>query len=386
MGCVLSTLKKEKKNTHYQEKKEKKNTEDILNLTVGDLHVDVLSEILYLLPIQSLLRFRSTSKSLRSLIDSEKFIQDHFKKSTISTLVLRLHNRFYLSDFPNLTALVPLNLLPLKECITDIAIIGSSNGVLCLVNGNDMTFLNPNTRKVKTFPHPAITDNQICVEGFGHDEYGNYKVVRISSVFDVTRHPSAFWSMVTVFSSETNSWKDIGNMPYPLFSVPRRGTLVLNYLHWIVSATTRRFQPRLVAFDLTLEIFKEVDLPEIINKVFNQNLPLPDTPYKIEVSPLEGSICMVLNDGKEFEVWLMKEYENKDSWARVFVLRVSHSGRNFNCVRPLGYSRDRSKILVEGNTRRLFWYDLNSDEVTNFEGFFADLNEGVICIGGLTQP
>jgi len=80
---------------------------------MANLLSDLFTEILSRLPVQTLLRFRSISKSLKSLIDSHSFTNLHLKNSLNSDLVLCCNSEFYQIDFPNLTTTVSLN-HPLK--------------------------------------------------------------------------------------------------------------------------------------------------------------------------------------------------------------------------------------------------------------------------------
>ncbi|CAJ2664048.1 unnamed protein product [Trifolium pratense] len=72
---------------------------------------ELFTNILSLLPVPSLLRVRSTSKSIRSLIDSINFINLHLKNSFNFnlSLILRHNSDLYQIDFSNLTTAVQLN-------------------------------------------------------------------------------------------------------------------------------------------------------------------------------------------------------------------------------------------------------------------------------------
>lgn len=114
---------------------------------MSDLFLDLFTEILSRLPVQTLLRFRSISKSLKSLIDSHNFTNLHLKNSLNFNLVLCRNSEFYQIDFPNLTTTVSLN-HPLTRYKSHITIPGSCNGILCISNRfYDIALSNPNIRK-----------------------------------------------------------------------------------------------------------------------------------------------------------------------------------------------------------------------------------------------
>ncbi|KHN40826.1 F-box protein CPR30 [Glycine soja] len=135
----------------------------------------------------------------------------------------------------------------------------------------------------------------------------------------------------------------------------------------------------IVAFDLTHEIFTE--------------LPLPDTGgvgggFEIDVALLGDSLCMTVNfHNSKMDVWVMREYNRGDSWCKLFTLEESRELRSFKCLRPLGYSSDGNKVLLEHDRKRLCWYDLGKKEVTlvRIQGL-PNLNEAMICLGTLVTP
>jgi hypothetical protein len=62
----------------------------------------------------------------------------------------------------------------------------------------------------------------------------------------------------------------------------------------------------IVAFNLMLEIFNEVPLPEIGNEVNSES-------FKIDVAVLGGCLCLVVNyQTSKIDVWVMKEYGCRD--------------------------------------------------------------------------
>jgi len=142
-----------------------------------DLPPEILAEILSRLPVKSLFRFRSTSKSLKSLIDSQKFINLHLKNTLNFNLIL-CHNytNFYQLRFPNLTTPIPLNHPFTRRNSKNIVLLGSCNGLLAISNSEfvfsnpkEITFWNPTIRKYRIIPflrisvaHCSQTDNTNC--------------------------------------------------------------------------------------------------------------------------------------------------------------------------------------------------------------------------------
>jgi len=131
----------------------------------------------------------------------------------------------------------------------------------------------------------------------------------------------------------------------------------------------------IVGFNLKLENFNEVPLPDI--EVSN----IPD------VAVLGGCLCMNVYKTTQIDVWVMKEYGNRDSWIKLLTL-VHRINSDWLWLRPLCYSNDGSKVLVNGNLRtigKLFWYDLSSGQITNVEGIPYFYN-AVFCVGSLVSP
>ncbi|KAK7818957.1 f-box protein cpr1 [Quercus suber] len=88
-----------------------------------------------------------------------------------------------------------------------------------------------------------------------------------------------------------------------------------------------------------------------------------DDIQKTGLGVLGGCLCFVVNDCKNLyhDVWLMKEYGVESSWTKVYKtdLRANKISlnTNFGFVKPLKFSRDGKKVLLE-NSKNLFWYDL----------------------------
>ncbi|RHN61310.1 putative F-box domain, galactose oxidase/kelch, beta-propeller, F-box associated interaction [Medicago truncatula] len=355
----------------------------------AELPPEILTEIFSRLPVISLLRFRSTSKSLKFLIDSYKFINLHLRNSPNRSLILRFKFDIYQleinDDFSNpgvLVLLIPHNhpFTANSEHNNTLTLIGSCNGLLAMSHGvmafthpnapNEIAIWNPYTGKYRIIPFlplpiPNIlqSDNPnrgcLCVHGFGFDSLsGDYKLLRISYLLDLQ---NPFYDPhVRLFSLKTNSWKIIPNFPYALYYTRTMGVFVENSssLHWVASRKIQPFQSDLIlAFNLSLETFNEVPLPDEIGEQVNSKS------FKIRVADLGGCLCMTVDyKDTKIDVWVMKEYGCRDS-----------------------YSIDGKKVLLRVDVVNLFWYDLESNQVSHFQEDL-DLDDAMICVGSLVPP
>jgi len=379
----------------------------------AELPPEILTEILSRLPVISLLRFRSTSKSLKFLIDSNKFINLHLRNSPNRSLILQIKFDIYQleidDDFshPN----IPRLLLPHNHPFTSnsevnntITLIGSCNGLLAVSHGvisfthpnapNEIAIWNPSTGKHRIIPFlplpiPNILQSEnpnrgcLCVHGFGFDQItGDYKLLRISHLLDLQ---NPFYDPhVRLFSLKTNSWKIIPNLPYALYYNLTMGVFVENSssLHWVASRKIQPFQSDLIlAFNLTLETFNEVPLPDEIGEEVNSKS------FKIRVAVLGGCLCMTVDyKDTKIDVWVMKEYGCRDSWCKFFTLVKScFDDLPVESLRLLGYSFDGKKVLLRVDVENLFWYDLESKQVSYFQDVDG-LNDTMICVGSLIPP
>ncbi|XP_059439528.1 F-box protein CPR1-like [Corylus avellana] len=350
---------------------------------MADLPSEILIAVLCRLPVRSLLRFRSVSKPFRSLIDSTGFIDLHLKNSIETgsnlSLMLRRDSEIYLI---NLDALSDAVLLahPLMCYSNRILILGSTNGLICISNvAEDIALWNPSIRRHKVLPFLPIEriGSSLLgtrVFGFGYDPVSeDYKLVRISQFINLDNE--GFVSKVKVYSLRANEWRDSEDMPYVLCYARKNGTFASGALHWVVN---RKFNVEeadlIVAFDLTVERFREVPLPECEEKRFH-----------IEVGVLGRCVCMIATyPDVRIDVWVMREYGVKESWAKLFSVAKADVVGSYKYLRPLAYSKTGREVLVELDNQRLVWYDLRGKRVENVSvGGLPDSFEAEIFVGSL---
>ncbi|XP_028755028.1 F-box protein CPR1 [Neltuma alba] len=356
---------------------------------MADLPLEVIIDILSRLPVKSVLRFRCTCKSWRSLIDGSHFISFHLHKSLETNrnnlVIFRQNSDLQIVDFDTLDAAVEV-VHPLMCYGNRLKVLGSCNGLLCICNvAEDIALWNPSIRKHKILallpverrPESDTSLFAARVYGFGYDSFSDdYKLLRISYYIDL--HSRTFDSQVKLYSLRTNSWKTIQHMPYALCCARTMGVFVGGALHWVV---TRKLEPDapdlIIAFDLKYENFREVPLPDL----GNQN-------FQMEVALLGRSLCMLANyQNTRVDIWVMKEYGHKETWCNLFTLNESHELGSLKFVRPLAYSRDGNKVFLELDHKRLCWFDLKNNGISSIQiPRMPPLIDGTICLGSLVPP
>ncbi|XP_074378712.1 F-box protein At2g21930-like [Apium graveolens] len=206
---------------------------------------DLIINILQRLPVKTLLRFKTVSKRWLSLISDPSFVYSHLRHASENNESLifnikRYYHYKYSIALRHIDSTVDLPYFE-GELLRDLYIIGSSNGIVCLVKNyradlvsyrnhlhrasgiyetrslNLQIYLwNPATKKSKLLPPPHCLVTNFAFEqvGFGFDPLVNdYKVVMCH--YHLNRDTCA-----VVYSTNANAWKEIERPKiYPQLSV-----------------------------------------------------------------------------------------------------------------------------------------------------------------------
>ncbi|XP_042515310.1 F-box protein CPR1-like [Macadamia integrifolia] len=331
-----------------------------------NLSEDLIIGILSRLPVKSLLRFRCVCKPWCALITDSAFIKMHLTQSlaTNTNLTLIVNKSKSIDLYSVDLDACELN-QPFKSPIfrpTDI--LGSCNGLLCISNcNNDMYLWNPSTRSHHKLPStPTDYIPYHCAAyGFGYDPTtDDYKLIRVWQFY---RNDDNSWhSEVKVYSLSTNSWRMIGDMPFP--PIKRQwvcGVLANSALHWVanVDLVLAKVSPGhhesglglIVSFDLKDEEYREVPLPD-----FMDDVDIVDDKFLMKVGVLEGQLCLLINFSIRVEIWVMKDYGVRDSWLKQFSNERRDVIQNFFKVTPVCYLKN-GEVILRGSHRPLLLYD-----------------------------
>lgn len=326
------------------------------------LPLDVCIDILVRLPVRSLARFRCVSRSFRSLIDGQDFVNRYVNHSIETDSNLRLFlsvenskwkRRFFSLSFDPyaLDNFSEIDLPLMKNCKFDY-IIGSCNGLLALEDSrrNIMLVLNPLTKRYRVLPKFYRDLSRVrSVVGFGFDVgSSDFKLVQIPAFSKPVNHTD-----VAVFSLRLNSWRRIQDFPY-FWVCGGNSAFVNGALHWVAALNQDADRNDIIiAFGLKNGEFYQVPLPPIVGI----------EGYCIVVEALGGCLCLVCkfddDDERPWDLWVMKEYGVKDSWTKLATLMNVGDGY----VKPLVYSRSEDKVLVHPTRGDLCWYDLERNRV-----------------------
>ncbi|KAJ0691622.1 putative F-box domain-containing protein [Helianthus annuus] len=281
---------------------------------------EIQEEIIKRLPVKSLIRFRSVSKSWKSLIDSSDFIT-HYRSQQQHLLV---YNDQYDSD-PNCVSIVDDNtfpqhrvsvtLPPLVKMLGSYSKLGTSHGLLCLYDNGRVVIWNPSIRKTVAVVVPNVVDAKMFNTELGFGvcrETSDPKIVKITYI-DRFRNMESVTSIpqqVEVFTLSTGAWRSPNSSNLPRKSIifgyqqSEDGVCVDGVYYWL--ATDRSTVDdeieayyMIISFDMTSEEFGEVNLPDRF--VYHGSL------WDLDVYNLRESLVLVKYSGSDhgISVWMM---------------------------------------------------------------------------------
>ncbi|XP_060179325.1 F-box/kelch-repeat protein At3g23880-like [Lycium barbarum] len=327
---------------------------------------DVILEILFRLPVKSLLRFQTVSKSWYAFLITPDFTQLHLRHThemllrvsdrgprdtpTISFFSLDHHKTttvkeeidevYKIEDFADLSSSSVVVVVDLPfPCSPDdeVRVVGSCNGLLCVHfnRTSNIILWNPATRKYRFLESPDCVSFYsdpffpYIMLGFVPETH-EYKVVKVPSS---SKNSNA---KVWVYSMNSDSWEEIGaDVLHGL--LPKGGSAVtLNGCLYWMSYSNDNGRDIITSFDLFNQVFGKITLPnpDIVTNLTFQKLVV-----------LKGCLSMIIyfGDGinvNHYEVWMMtKQQGAAESWTKQFDFSPFSK-----LARPVGSWRD-SELL-----------------------------------------
>ncbi|KAI9127245.1 hypothetical protein K1719_001804 [Acacia pycnantha] len=204
---------------------------------------------------------------------------------------------------------------PLIGSLFGVMIIGSSNGLLCVVIndykipwsvlGCSLLLWNPATREIREISKTRTSEipNWDC-NGFGFSA-----IVDDYMIVQTYNDGNEIITAVEVYSLNTGSWKEIELGPLKVVGFSTDGCVAANGCIFWVGFLLEDDESLIVSFDIAIEVFTLIPLPPLPNMTsFELTL------YKNKVSILNLSNCI--------DLWVLEEdvsSSNKSwSWTKKF--------------------------------------------------------------------
>lgn len=366
----------------------------------------LLTNIFLHLPVDSLLRFRCVSKSWRALIDSPNFTKMHFTKShqekncpdNIQIVALKL-DKLCTFNF-DLVASSATNAKQINYpvefiCNLRVHLVGSCNGLLCLMNpNNNIVLWNPWIQKYWEFSTPqtdaSIRADNVSFLGFGYDQvHDDYKVLNLATAltdFLSGEASNLYQDDIYLYSLKLNSWRRIENLPFRVsLGSFGDGALLNGALHWIAEKNEQNGNKYCVlAFDLSSEEFRKMACPSFPEEYF----------YSHNLKIINGSLCLIITNNYPWngisvvDLWVMEDYGVDESWTKLTSVKMPSDFWNLGHFTPLAYSKKSKQVLLQINWEKLVIYDLETKTKrdVNINGAVVSCLASSVCIGSLFWP
>ncbi|KAJ9554354.1 hypothetical protein OSB04_018399 [Centaurea solstitialis] len=323
--------------------------------SMENLPHDILLYILIRLPAKQLGQMRCVSKPWDFLLSQPSFVKSHLHRSTNlnDEIFLVLSDGNYDEDTFSITphdfsrsprldfpGFIKLPAIPFSAR-NKVIFFGSVNGLISFGfpshHGDDFVvkIWNPSLSAVLTVPSSDYKQHFDCLHfRFGYDpKTDDYKIVKLMSSSGIwcrlviNMHEYDFFTVGRsfirnaedlvegeVYSMKKGSWKLITNrLSSHVTMFSDEETVCVDghdgHLHWLGYVEGRQM---IVSFDLGLESFGEISLPDSVNVYWNG------------LGIYGGKLCVTsFSRFDHYEVWVMNEYGVTDSWVKMNVFSDS---------------------------------------------------------------
>lgn len=268
---------------------------------------ELIEEILSRLPVKTLMRFKTVSRSWNNLIAETRFWKSHLKQSVID------HNRIKIMNFHDCHTTLAYDAttgrpVDADEAYHDVCFLAYCNGLFCISIAQDVFLWNPSTKQTRRisnseiqFPTRSCTWASVFF-GLGyHSGSDDYKLVRIS-MFDGIY----FQTEVKVYSRNSDTWRRIQDFPYEFpFGCP--GVYVNGCLHWIVQMWDDVRHHKVAVLDLADESYGLIPLPKFRCR-----------DLYFQIGSLDEKLVVFYScNHYTSDIWFLKEHDRAESWTRI---------------------------------------------------------------------
>jgi F-box interacting protein len=209
--------------------------------------------------------------------------------------------------------------------------------------------------------------------GFGYDPIShNYKVVVVFG--DVTHDDLSEDELINEVAHEvkvhtlgTDSWKNVSEFPFAIFSYHPMGKHVSGTINWLIFAGIKSF---IASFDLGNECYREVLLPDDSGKV-DKN--------KLHLSVFRDCLCMISDE----DVWVMKENGNKESWTKLFTISYMRDrcASSYPFIKGICVFEDEQVLLI-----CMRWGFISYNHTNDTSKFLPIESLPEVCVESLISP
>ncbi|KAF5770568.1 putative F-box domain-containing protein [Helianthus annuus] len=322
------------------------------NVYIGD---DVLRSILARLPGKPLLRFRCASKHWNRLISDPYFMKSRSRRMVLFPLLkplVAIDENVPVEDNTHSMVRIPPPLEP--ELVSELTIVGTFSGIVLLAIRRppaipcpyrflmcDLILYNPLTRASKVVAnmkqHSFIGHVLSDVFGFGHGENPHdLKIVR----FDYMLRTKCYrWD---VFDLKTSSWSKPQFTEREFYFWGDAGVFLNGFLYWVTSIQH--------CFNILALNVKEMGFLKI-------KLSHGLDPEMLLLGSIGGCLCTINKSTTGFDVWLMKQQCDENSWMKAHSFNFGLEGNRFYPICVLG----NGKILMTCSSIQFVIYDTSKD-------------------------
>ena len=295
------------------------------------LSEELIIEVLSLLKVKPLIRFKCVSKSWYSLISNPFFIKKHLLKSSQNPHLSIFATHSSRNSIHTTLAPSPIRYLQEITDVNDITsyidkqyheVVGCCNGLLCLLYKS--SFNNEYLEYSFAFWNPAMWSSSVKLGSFCISPKEPNSHFNFSLGYDnlTAKHKLVAFrpNEVKVFTLGVNVWRNIQTFPsYPshLCLVGQNcGVYLNNSLNWfafqnnVCSNHHLEFieQFAIISLDLGMETYTQLLLPHDFDEAH---------PHMPMVCVLMDCLCFTHHsEGNNFVIWKMREFAVEESWTK----------------------------------------------------------------------